>query len=106
MATVEKMPMLQEGYEKLTADLRRLKDERPQIVDAIPPGLTYNDACTKQTLPAGSTTSYNPVTRELVITLPDITVAQTDYDETERARFAAASAGARAALPGRWEARP
>ena len=35
MATVEKMPMLQEGYEKLTADLRRLKEERPLIVDAI-----------------------------------------------------------------------
>lgn len=35
MATVEKMPMLQEGYDKLTADLRRLKDERPLIVDAI-----------------------------------------------------------------------
>lgn len=53
--------------------------ERPQIVDQIPAGLSYNDVCTKQTLPAGSTTSYNPVTRELVITLPDITVAQTDY---------------------------
>lgn len=27
--------MLQEGYEKLTADLKRLKAERPLIVDAI-----------------------------------------------------------------------
>ncbi|MDL9978791.1 DUF7507 domain-containing protein [Microbacterium sp. ASV49] len=53
--------------------------ERPQVVDTIPSGLSYNDACTKQTLPAGSTTSYNPVSRQLVITLPDITVAQTDY---------------------------
>ncbi len=35
MATVEKMPMLQEGYEKLHADLKRLKAERPLIVDAI-----------------------------------------------------------------------
>ncbi|MFJ9314307.1 SdrD B-like domain-containing protein [Pimelobacter simplex] len=52
---------------------------QPQIVDTIPAGLTYNDVCTKKGLPAGATTSYNPVTRELVITLPDITVAQTDY---------------------------
>ena len=35
MATVEKMPMLQEGYDRLTADLKRLKAERPLIVDAI-----------------------------------------------------------------------
>ena len=35
MATVEKMPMLQEGYEKLSQDLRRLKEERPQVVEAI-----------------------------------------------------------------------
>src|SRR3546814_18413192 len=35
MATVEKMPMLAEGHAKLTADLKRLKEERPQIVDAI-----------------------------------------------------------------------
>jgi transcription elongation factor GreA len=35
MATVEKMPMLQEGYETLSADLKRLKAERPTIVDAI-----------------------------------------------------------------------
>lgn len=31
MATVEKMPMLQEGYEKLSAELKRLKAERPLI---------------------------------------------------------------------------
>ena len=43
MATVEKMPMLQEGYEKLTADLRRLKDERPQIVDAIEEARAHGD---------------------------------------------------------------
>lgn len=43
MATVEKMPMLQEGYEKLTADLRRLKDERPLIVDAIEEARAHGD---------------------------------------------------------------
>lgn len=43
MATVEKMPMLQEGYEKLNADLRRLKDERPQIVDAIEEARAHGD---------------------------------------------------------------
>ena len=32
MATVEKLPMLQEGYEKLNADLKRLKIERPQAI--------------------------------------------------------------------------
>jgi transcription elongation factor GreA len=37
------MPMLQEGYEKLTADLRRLKDERPQIVDAIEEARAHGD---------------------------------------------------------------
>ena len=35
MATVEKMPMLAIGYEKLNTQLRTLKAERPQIVDAI-----------------------------------------------------------------------
>ena len=43
MATVEKMPMLQEGYETLTADLRRLKEERPQIVDAIEEARAHGD---------------------------------------------------------------
>ena len=43
MATVEKMPMLQEGYEKLTADLKRLKIERPQIVDAIEDARAHGD---------------------------------------------------------------
>ncbi len=43
MATVEKMPMLQEGYEKLTADLRRLKAERPHIVDAIEEARAHGD---------------------------------------------------------------
>ena len=43
MATVEKMPMLQEGYEKLTADLKRLKAERPLIVDAIEEARAHGD---------------------------------------------------------------
>lgn len=43
MATVEKMPMLQEGHDKLTADLKRLKAERPQIVDAIEEARAHGD---------------------------------------------------------------
>lgn len=43
MATVEKMPMLAEGYEKLTSELKRLKAERPQIVDAIEEARAHGD---------------------------------------------------------------
>ena len=43
MATVEKMPMLAEGYDKLTAELRRLKEERPLIVDAIEEARAHGD---------------------------------------------------------------
>ncbi len=43
MATVEKMPMLQEGYDKLTQDLRRLKVERPLIGDAIAEARAHGD---------------------------------------------------------------
>jgi transcription elongation factor GreA len=43
MATVEKMPMLQEGYERLTTDLKRLKAERPLIVDAIEEARAHGD---------------------------------------------------------------
>ncbi|HEX8383652.1 MAG TPA: transcription elongation factor GreA [Sphingomonas sp.] len=43
MATVEKMPMLQEGYDRLTADLKRLKVERPTIVDAIEEARAHGD---------------------------------------------------------------
>ena len=37
MATAEKVPMLAEGHRKLTEDLKRLKSERPEIVEAIQP---------------------------------------------------------------------
>lgn len=43
MATVEKMPMLQVGYDRLTAQLRELKAERPQIVDAIEEARAHGD---------------------------------------------------------------
>ena len=43
MATVEKMPMLAEGYDKLNAELKRLKIERPQIVDAIEEARAHGD---------------------------------------------------------------
>ncbi len=43
MATVEKMPMLQEGYETLTSELKRLKAERPLIVDAIEEARAHGD---------------------------------------------------------------
>ena len=43
MATVEKMPMLQEGYETLSQDLKRLKAERPEIVDAIEEARAHGD---------------------------------------------------------------
>lgn len=43
MATVEKMPMLQVGYDKLTDQLRALKAERPRIVDAIEEARAHGD---------------------------------------------------------------
>lgn len=43
MATVEKMPMLQEGYEKLNEQLKALKAERPLIVDAIEEARAHGD---------------------------------------------------------------
>ena len=43
MATVEKMPMLAIGYEKLTEQLRTLKAERPLIVDAIEEARAHGD---------------------------------------------------------------
>jgi transcription elongation factor GreA len=43
MASIEKLPMLIEGYEMLTAQLRALKDERPHIVDAIEEARAHGD---------------------------------------------------------------
>ena len=44
MATVDKLPMLAEGYEKLQADVRHLKTvERPSIIDAIEEARGHGD---------------------------------------------------------------
>jgi transcription elongation factor GreA len=43
MATVEKMPMLQMGYDKMLAQLRELKAERPVIVEAIETARAHGD---------------------------------------------------------------
>jgi len=44
MATVDKMPMLAEGYEKLSNEVRHLKMiERPAIIDAIEEARAHGD---------------------------------------------------------------
>ena len=43
MATTERMPMLAEGYEKLTAELKALREERPKIVEAIEEARAHGD---------------------------------------------------------------
>lgn len=43
MASVEKVPMLAEGYEKLTAQLAAFKVERPTIVEAIEVARAHGD---------------------------------------------------------------
>ena len=43
MASVEKVPMLAEGYEKVTAELKLLREERPRIVDAIEEARAHGD---------------------------------------------------------------
>jgi transcription elongation factor GreA len=43
MATMDKMPMLAVGYEKLSTQLRELKAERPLIVDAIEEARAHGD---------------------------------------------------------------
>jgi transcription elongation factor GreA len=43
MASVEKMPMLAEGYKYLTEELARLKIERPLIIDAIEEARAHGD---------------------------------------------------------------
>ena len=43
MASIEKLPMLAEGYERLIAELRVLREERPLIVDAIEEARAHGD---------------------------------------------------------------
>ncbi|MEL6540187.1 MAG: transcription elongation factor GreA [Pseudomonadota bacterium] len=43
MATMEKVPMLAEGYELLMADVKALREERPLIVDAIEEARAHGD---------------------------------------------------------------
>lgn len=43
MASHEKYPMLAEGFEKLAADLKRLREERPLIVEAIEEARAHGD---------------------------------------------------------------
>jgi len=43
MASIEKLPMLAEGYEKLIAELRALREERPKIVDSIEEARAHGD---------------------------------------------------------------
>lgn len=43
MASVEKLPMLAEGYERLIGELRLLREERPKIVDAIEEARAHGD---------------------------------------------------------------
>src|SRR5438270_10933811 len=41
--TADKVPMLAEGFRKLTDDLKRLKGERPSIVEAIEEARAHGD---------------------------------------------------------------
>src|SRR4051794_28139555 len=43
MATAEKVPMLAEGHRKLTDQVRQLKQERPEIVQAIEDARAHGD---------------------------------------------------------------
>ncbi|MEO1731555.1 MAG: transcription elongation factor GreA [Pseudomonadota bacterium] len=43
MATMEKVPMLAEGYEQLMTGLKALREERPRIVDAIEEARAHGD---------------------------------------------------------------
>ena len=43
MASVEKIPMLAEGYDKMSVQLSALKAERPSIVDAIEEARAHGD---------------------------------------------------------------
>lgn len=43
MASVEKLPMLADGYAKLTTELKALREERPLIIDAIEEARAHGD---------------------------------------------------------------
>ena len=43
MASADKVPMLEEGHRKLTDDLKRLRSERPEIVEAIEDARAHGD---------------------------------------------------------------
>ena len=43
MASADKVPMLEEGHRKLNEELRRLKNERPEIVEAIEAARAHGD---------------------------------------------------------------
>src|SRR3954453_19502652 len=43
MASADKVPMLEEGYRKLNDELRRLKKERPEIVESIEAARAHGD---------------------------------------------------------------
>ena len=43
MASTDKVPMLEEGFRKLEAELQRLKEERPLIVDAMEEARAHGD---------------------------------------------------------------
>src|SRR5919112_4160106 len=43
MASADKVPMLEEGHRKLNDELKRLKSERPEIVEAIEAARAHGD---------------------------------------------------------------
>src|SRR5215208_573657 len=43
MASADKVPMLEEGHRKLNDELRRLKSERPEIVESIEAARAHGD---------------------------------------------------------------
>ena len=43
MATTDRLPMLAEGYERITAELKALREERPKIVEAIEEARAHGD---------------------------------------------------------------
>ena len=43
MASIEKLPMLAEGYERLAAELKALREERPRIVESIEEARAHGD---------------------------------------------------------------